>query len=110
LPRPRPRKPRSAKPRSRGSRHARGPMTDSLAEIFPDILQKMAELAKEGDVRAASLIFKLLEKTEPDEDSDAKLSRFKSALSGLEQTVVSEIISLLAEADARAKTASGGME
>jgi hypothetical protein len=74
-----------------------------------DILHKMAELAQEGDVRAASLIFKFLERDEFDDNSET-LAAVKQQLSRLQKTVVGEIISLLAEVDAGAKAAIGAVE
>jgi len=104
--RPATKKTRRAEPKKTSGRRparASGRPADLLKEIAPDILQKMADLARQGDVRAAALILKLLEKNEPDDNPDSSLTSFKRQLFSIEQTLVSEIISLLAEGDSRAK-------
>ncbi|NIM04682.1 MAG: hypothetical protein GTO55_01990, partial [Armatimonadetes bacterium] len=85
------RKKRAQKSPRQTSKRAKSPAVDLLGEIGPEIVQKMAELAREGDVRAASLVFKLLEnpglgagkRNDSDENSDTSLEAFKELLSGL---------------------------
>lgn len=57
---------------------------------------KMAQMACDGEVRAAALMFKLLEKEEPEAGGEA-LAQFTGALAGVERTVAGEILSLLHE-------------
>ena len=76
------------------------PSPNSVAEIVreygPAVVLKMAQMACDGEVRAAALMFKLLEKEEPEAGGEA-LAQFTGALAGVERTVAGEILSLLHE-------------
>jgi hypothetical protein len=78
------------------------------------VFRVMLDLAKEGDMRAAALVVKLLGNTltpteeSDDGDSDAALSDIERELSGLPSAIASEIVGLLAQADSAAEGGSGG--
>lgn len=81
-----------------------------LAGMGPAVVKKMVDEALTGDARAATFVMKMLEKVEPDDDTSKELARLQKRLAGYDRTIVSEIVSLLAEADARRQGALYGME
>jgi predicted DNA-binding antitoxin AbrB/MazE fold protein len=103
----------TAVPRRPEKNTASAPVSQAevLREMAPQIMRKIIELAYDkGDTRAAALVLKLAEKVEIDDGSDGELKRMRKRLSAFEKNIVGEIVSLLAEADERAKSVVGGME
>jgi transposase-like protein len=96
----------------------RAPKAKALAEMLrvegPAVARVMLDLAKGGDVRAAALVVKLLGNTlttseeGDDGDNDSALCDIERELASLPPVIASEIVGLLAEAEAEAANESGG--
>jgi hypothetical protein len=76
-------------------------IAEVLRGLGPAVVKKMMTEALEGKPQAATFVMKMLEKVEPDDDTDKELARIQKRLAGFDKTIVAEIVSLLAEADAR---------
>ena len=87
---------------------------DMLRAEGPAVARVLVDLAKDGDVRAAALIVKLLGNnlTFPEEvdeyRSDAALADLERELQSLPPTIASEIVGLLARAESETADLDGG--
>jgi len=87
---------------------------DMLRAEGPAVARVLVDLAKDGDVRAAALIVKLLGNnlTFPEEvdeyRSDAALADLERELQSLPPTIASEIVGLLARAESETAELGGG--
>ena len=97
-------RPAPAPARARKARKTRAVQAMLRAEA-PAVFRVLLDLAKEGDVRAAGLVVKLLGNTlgrsevSDDTDGSAAAAELERELSSLPPAVVSEIVGLLAQAD-----------
>jgi len=104
------------KPAPRRPRTQRRKQQDIAALLrakFPAILRVLLKMAKDGDVRAATLVVKLVGNTlsgsESDEfDGDALLSDLERDLESLPAAIASEIVGLLAQAAVRSPQGGAG--
>jgi leucyl aminopeptidase len=87
------------------------PADTSRPALKDAIITKLGENARtKGDVRAAALVLKHLEEDKSNDDTNVSLDACKQLLSDIEKSIAAEIISLLEEAESRAKAAAGGVE
>jgi len=87
------------------------PADTSRPALKDTIMTKLADKAcEEGDVRAAALVLKHLEEDKSNDDTNVSLDECKQLLSDIEKSIAAEIVSLLEEAESRAKAATGGVE
>jgi leucyl aminopeptidase len=87
------------------------PADTSRPALKEAIITKLGENARtKGDVRAAALVLKHLEEDKSHDDTSVSLDECKQLLSDIEKSIAAEIISLLEEAESRAKAAPGGVE
>jgi leucyl aminopeptidase len=87
------------------------PADTSRPALKEAIITKLGENARtKGDVRAAALVLKHLEEDKSHDDTSVSLDECKQLLSDIEKSIAAEIISLLEEAESRAKAAAGGVE
>ncbi len=117
---PTPRRRRKAKrsaPRAAAPKDAKAPVP-ALAEMLqaelPEIARVLLEMAKGGDVRAATLVMKLtgtdansIEK-EREQDAEAGLRELERGLRSLPPEIAATMVELLAEAEAEAERRTGG--
>jgi hypothetical protein len=86
------------------------PADTSRPALKDTIMTKLADKACEGNVSAAALVLKHLEEDKSHDDTSVSLDECKQLLSDIEKSIAAEIISLLEEAESRAKAAPGGVE
>jgi len=99
----------------RGRTPVRGPAVEAMLRTeAPAVARVLLDLAKEGDVRAAGLVVRLLGNTlgrseaSDDTDESAAAAEIERELRSLPPAVVSEIVGLLAQADPASADASRG--
>jgi hypothetical protein len=97
------------KPTTKRPRRRKGKGVAAMLQAeFPDILRVLLDNAKQGDVRAATLIVKLVDSLSPEEkhdfDSDSLFAELERDLRSLPGDVMSEMVGLLEEAQATAES------
>lgn len=100
-----------------GDRPPGGHTTKSIRAMLkaegPHVARVMLDMARAGDVRAATLVFKMLgdQTTSPEDangrDPDADQRELERGLQSLSPAIASEIVALLAKADAEAQARDG---
>ena len=112
---------KKGKPPSRTTKSQEAAPADALSRSLDDLLRQnanevvkmMLDMAKKGDVRAAALVMKLLEKTAqggdlPDDNqAEEALAELEARLSALPPALAQEVLGALAKTDASSRAASG---
>lgn len=107
------RRQREGRPSSPRRPRGRARVERMLQQEGPEVARVLLDMAKGGDVRAASLVVRLLGSAlgaeEPDDShSEAALRELERELRALPAHLASEVVGLLATAEARAAGTGGG--